>query len=190
MNQLHRLLAITLLLTAQASGVSASAIGWVDAVSFTVGQDEDSNNTDVYRLGLQNRWGRTWFKGGAWYLGGYWDTELAYIESDLKNTDNNDLLDISLTPVFRYQRDANLSSGVTPYAEAGIGPHLLSQTRLGTQKYSTALQLGSLLGIGLGFGGNGQYEITYRFQHISNFDIKKPNSGMSLHLFRVGYSFY
>jgi hypothetical protein len=112
------------------------------------------------------------------------------MESDINNSDNSDLVDISLTPVFRYQRDANLSSGVTPYMEAGTGPHLISNTRLGFQKYSTAFQFGTLLGFGLGFGENGQYEVAYRFQHISNADIKKPNDGINLHLLRLGYSFY
>ena len=189
MNLFKRLLSISLLLIGQVFAVDANATNWIDAFSFTYGKDEDSNDNEVFRLGLQNRWERTWFKGGAWYLGGYWDAELAYMESDIKNSDNNDLLDISLTSVLRYQRDANLSSGVTPYAEAGIGPHLLSKTSLGFQKYSTALQFGSLVGFGLGFGGNGQYEIAYRFQHISNANIKKPNDGMSLHLLRLGYSF-
>ena len=190
MHYFYRLLPVTFLLIMLGFGTNVSANGLIDAFSFTYGQDEDSNEVDVIRIGLQNRWDRTWFKGGAWYLGGYWDAELAYMESDINNSDNSDLVDISLTPVFRYQRDANLSSGVTPYAEAGIGPHLLSHTSLGFQQYSTAVQFGSLVGFGLGFGDNGQYEVAYRFQHISNADIKKPNDGINLHLLRLGYSFY
>ena len=190
MNLLSRPLPVTLLLLSMAFTVDASATGWIDGFSLTYGKDEDSNDVDLIRIGLQKRWDRTWFKGGAWYLGGYWDAELAYLESDTKHSDNSNLLDLSLTPVFRYQRDANLSSGVTPYAEAGIGPHLLSHTSLGFQQYSTAFQFGSLVGFGLGFGGNGQYEIAYRFQHLSNANIKKPNDGLNLHLLRLGYSFY
>ena len=190
MNYLNRLLPATAALIALLFSVNSGANGLIDAFSITYGQDEDSNDTDVYRVGLQNRWEHTWFKGGAWYLGGYWDAELSYMESERKRKDANDVVSISLTPVFRYQRDANLSNGVRPYAEAGIGPQLLSNTRLGFQSYSTALQFGSLLGVGLGFGSNGQYEIAYRFQHISNADIKKPNDGMNLHLLRVGYAFY
>ena len=190
MNPLTRLLPVTLLLISMAFAVDASATGWIDGVSITYGQDEDSNDVEVIRLGLQKRWDRTWFKGGAWYLGGYWDAEVSYLESDTKNSDNSDLVAIGLTPVFRYQRDANLSSGVTPYAEAGIGPHLLSHTSLGFQQYSTAFQFGSLLGLGIGFGDNGQYEIAYRLHHISNANIKKPNDGLTMHLLRLGYSFY
>jgi len=185
---LHRrllpILAVIFSTTAHAAGNN-----WIDAISLTYGEDMDDNETTLYRLGLQNKWERTWLNDGAWYVGGYWDVELAYMESDHEKSKNDNLFDLGLTPVFRMQRDASLSSGVSPYAEAGIGPHLISETRLGNQQYSTALQFGSLIGFGLGFGNRGQYEISYRFQHLSNADIKTPNQGMNLHLLRLGYAF-
>ena len=187
MKPISRLLFFPLLLCTAVSGANSN--NWIDAISVSFGQDEDSNETDVYRIGLQNSWERTWFNGGAWYVGGYWDAELAYMDSDYSGAKNSDLFDISLTPVFRLQRDTALSSGVSPYAEAGIGPHLISDTRLGRQQYSTAFQFGSLIGAGLGFGDRGQYQLGYRFQHISNADIKTPNDGMNLHLLRLAYSF-
>lgn len=162
---------------------------WVDSVSLSLGTDDDSQDADIYRLGLQNRWERTWFNGGAWSVGGYWDAELAYIKADTSGSENDDLFDLSLTPVFRLQRDTDLSSGVSPYAEAGIGAHLLSETRLGTLSFSTQFQFGSLVGVGIGFGRHGQYQLGYRFQHISNASIKTPNNGLNLHLLRLGYSF-
>ena len=185
---LHRrllpLLAVIFTATAPAAGNN-----WIDAMSLTYGEDMDNNETTLYRLGLQNKWERTWLNDGAWYVGGYWDAELAYMESDHKNSENDNLFDLGLTPVFRMQRDASLSSGVSPYAEVGIGPHLISETRLGKQQYSTAFQFGSLIGFGLGFGDRGQYEVSYRYQHLSNADIKTPNQGMNLHLLRLGYAF-
>jgi opacity protein-like surface antigen len=181
---------LLLLLLTHTTATAASGSNWIDAISLTYGQDEDSSKIDAFRVGLQNRWEHTWFNGGAWYLTGYWDAELAYLDSDLKNSENNELFDLSLTPVLRLQRDAQLSSGVTPYAEAGIGTHLITDTRLGQKKYSTAFQFGSLVGFGLGFGEHGQYELGYRFQHISNADIKTPNDGINLHLLRLGYLFY
>jgi hypothetical protein len=184
MPPLRRYPLLFLLLLATAAGANGSR--WIDSVSFTYGQDEDSNNIDVYRLGLQNRWERSWFKGGAWFLGGYWDAELAWM--DAGSGENSELFDLSLTPVLRYQRDAELSSGVTPFAEAGIGAHLLSDTHIASQKLSTAFQFGSLLGVGLGFGEHGQYKLSYRIQHISNLNIKKPNDGLNLHLLRLEYA--
>lgn len=167
----------------------AQGSNWIDGLSISYGGDTNGNEINLLRAGLQNRWQRTWFNGGAWYVGGYWDAELAYIQSDSGDTDNGELFDVSLTPVFRMQRDATLSSGVSPFAEAGIGAHLLSETRLGDRAFSTALQLGPVLSLGLGFGANGQYELSYRFQRITNLGIKLPNDGMDLHLLRFGYNF-
>ena len=184
----HTRLLLTLALICT-GGAQAAGNNWIDAISLSFGEDNDNNETKVYRLGLQNKWERSWLHGGAWYVGGYWDAELSYMESDHKKSKNDELFAIGLTPVFRMQRDAELSSGMSPYAEIGIGPHLLSETRLGNQQYSTAFQIGSMLGFGLGFGDKGQYELSYRFQHLSNGDIKTPNQGMNLHLLRLGYSF-
>jgi lipid A 3-O-deacylase len=167
----------------------ANGSNWIDGLSLSFGHDGNDNETNLLRAGLQNKWQRTWFNGGAWYVGGYWDAELAYMDSDISDAGNDELLDLSLTPVFRMQRDASLSSGVSPFAEAGIGAHLLSDTRLGDRAFSTALQLGSVLGLGLGFGDNGQYEVSYRYQRLSNLGIKNPNDGMDLHLLRFGYNF-
>jgi opacity protein-like surface antigen len=180
-------LLVPLLLIAQAPAMASSPANWIDAISLTLGRDNDSNDTDVYRIGFQNKWERSWFEGGAWFLSGYWDAELGYLETDIGIY--NELVDVSVTPVLRLQRDADLSSGVTPYAEAGIGTHLISETRLGRRNLSTAFQFGSLVGLGVGFGDRGQYELSYRFQHISNADIKQPNDGHDLHLLRLGYIF-
>jgi len=186
--KLHRrlllILAVICTTTANANGNN-----WIDAISLSYGGEGGRNNTKMYRLGLQNKWERTWLNDGAWYVGGYWDTELAYMKADHISGMNDDIFDLGLTPVFRMQRDASLSSGVSPYAEAGIGPHLLSETSLGYKQYSTAFQFGSLIGFGLGFGDKGQYELSYRYQHISNADIKTPNNGINLHILRLGYSF-
>jgi lipid A 3-O-deacylase len=182
----RRLLLATGLLVSLANAYGSN---WIDGISLSYGHDSNDNDTNLLQAGLQNKWQRTWFNGGAWYVGGYWDAELAYMESEISGAENSELFDLSLTPVFRMQRDATLSSGVSPFAEAGIGAHVLSETRLGDRSFSTALQLGSVLGLGLGFGGNGQYEVSYRFQRLSNLGIKQPNDGMDLHLLRFAYNF-
>lgn len=184
MKTLRCCLTLFLLLMQAAAGANGSR--WVDSIALSYGEDTGSGDIDVYRVGLQNRWERSWFNGGAWFLGGYWDAEIAWM--DAGSGENRKLYDLSLTPVFRFQRDVNLSSGVTPFAEAGIGAHLLSETRIGSKDLSTAYQFGPLLGVGLGFGERGQYELSYRYQHISNAGIKEPNDGLNIHLLRLGYS--
>ena len=180
-----RLLAIVtaLGLTTVLPAAHADRNVWVDGLSLSLGNGVDPGDTTPLRLGMQKRWHHNWFTGGAWYLGGYWDTELARMKA------GNTVYGISLTPVLRYQRDVQLSSGFTPFAEAGVGPHLLSATHLGGNDLSTALQVGSLLGLGIGFGDKGQYELSYRYTHITNLGLNNSNDGLSLHLFKLGYNF-
>ena len=182
------LLAITLFLSPLAAWC-ANTGHWIDTVTFGYGKESNTDDADIFQLSMQHNWDRTWFNGGAWYVGGYWDAGLAYLNANADTGENGELFDLSLIPVFRLQRDASLSSGVSPFAEAGIGPHLLSETRLADQAYSTALQLGTLVSFGIGFGERGQYELSYRYQFISNLDFKKPNDGMNQHLLRLGYFF-
>jgi lipid A 3-O-deacylase len=159
---------------------------WIDSMSATVGDDKNSNQMDIYRIGVQNRWNRTWFNDGAWYLGGYWDVSMGYMESGY---DDSDLYEFSLTPVLRLQRDAEISSGFAPFSELGVGGHLLTDDEIGKRELGTGFQLASHIGLGLGFGDKGRYELAYRFQHLGNAGIKSPNNGLDLHLLSFGYHF-
>ncbi|MGB5474901.1 MAG: acyloxyacyl hydrolase [Gammaproteobacteria bacterium] len=183
-----RLLLISLLLLFQPLHAGATDRPLINAAAIAFGESDDSDESDVYRVSFQKKWRHSWFDGGAWFLGGYWDTGLTRIKADSGHTDT--VYDINLTPVFRYQRDAGLSSGVTPFAEAGFGLHLLTDTHVGNNKLSTAFQFGSLIGVGVGFGEHGQYELTYQYTNLTNADIKKPNDGFDAHLFKLGYNFY
>jgi hypothetical protein len=187
MKTVTQLLAVPLLLLCHNLHANASERSWIDAISITPGSGNESDDIDVLRVGIQKNWRHRWFTGGAWYLGGYWDTELAHMEADKGST--KEVYGASITPVLRFQRDARLSSGVTPFAEMGLGLHLLSKTKIGNNHLSSAFQFGSLIGLGVGFGERGQYEFTYRFTHISNADIKQPNGGLDLHLLKLAYSF-
>ena len=159
---------------------------WIDSLTASIGEDKNSNQTDVYRVGLQNRWNRTWFNDDAWYLGGYWDVSVGYMESGY---DDSDLYEVGLTPVLRLQRDAQLSSGIAPFSEVGIGGHLLSDDEIGKRELGTGFQVASHIGLGLGFGERGRYELAYRFQHLGNAGLKSPNNGLDLHLLSFGYHF-
>jgi hypothetical protein len=176
-------LAFFLILLPPAHG---SETRWIDSVSATVGKDDNSNNTDIYRLGLQNRWNRTWFNGGAWFVGGYRDVSLACWNSD--NDTNRSLYDLSLTPVMRLQRHAELSRAVNPLSKVGAGGHLLSGREIGERDLTTSLQLGPHLGVGVGFGDKGRYELMYRYQHLSNGNTKSPNQAINFHLVSFGYA--
>jgi hypothetical protein len=91
--------------------------------------------------------------------------------------------------VLRLQRDAEISSGFAPFSEVGVGGHLLSEDVIGKRELGTGFQLASHIGVGLGFGEKGRYELAYRFQHLTNAGIKSPNNGLDLHLLSFGYHF-
>ena len=157
--------------------------GAVDGVSVEYGQ---GNGTDLGRVGVQWDWNKKWLQTGDWHLGGYWDLSAGYWNaSNVPVGRNSSIIDIGLTPVFRVQQ--NDMRGF--YGEIAVGFHLLSHTTIGNKTLSTAYQFGDHLGAGYRFGDKGQYDLSYRYQHLSNGGIKKPNNGINFNQVRFQYHF-
>lgn len=155
----------------------------VDSMSLELGT---GNNTDMGRVGVQWNWNKKWPLGNTWVVSGYWDASFGYWRGDRDVSGAQDIYDIGFTPVFRLS--GNKPAGW--YAEAGIGAHLLSETRINNRRqFSTAFQFGDHIGIGYRFGARGEYDLGYRFQHLSNADIKKPNNGIDFNQIRFAYHF-
>jgi hypothetical protein len=155
----------------------------IDGFAVEVGQDR---KTDMARIAAQWQWSKRWLQGQAWHVGGYWDLSVAQWERDQATPgDRKQVTEIGLTPVFRLQ--GNDLRGL--YLEGGIGAHLLSATQLGDKRFSTAFQFGEHLGFGYRFGVRGAMDVSYRYQHLSNADIKKPNDGINAHQLRLLYWF-
>jgi lipid A 3-O-deacylase len=155
----------------------------VDGISVEAGR---GNGADMGHIGVQWDWKQRWFQGQHWHVGGYWDLSLGYWEHGRALPGQNDsIVDIGLTPVFRLQQ--NDLRGV--YAEAAIGFHLLSRTSLGSRRFGSKFQFGDHLGLGYRFGAKGQYDLSYRYQHLSNAGIKKPNDGINFSQIRFQYHF-
>jgi hypothetical protein len=154
----------------------------IDGIAVTGGE---GRNTNMEQISAQWRWSKRWFQGEHMHVGGFWDVGIAQWRRDEAPGWTDRLSEINFTPTFRLQ--ANDLRG--PYAEAGIGMHLLSETQLGNKRYSTAFQFGEHLGFGWRFGARGAFDLGYRYQHISNADIKTPNSGADFHQIRLQYWF-
>jgi len=154
----------------------------VDAAAVEVG---NGDGADMGRVGIQWDWNRRWFQGQSWHLGGYWDLGLGYWRRDVLPGQNGDITEIGLTPVFRVQ--PNDLTG--PYGELAIGFHLLSHTSLGDKRFSTAFQFGDHVGAGYRFGAKGAFDLSYRYQHLSNGSIKRPNNGINFNQIRLQYHF-
>lgn len=165
------------------AGVPAAA---VDGMAVEAGAgDGKSEGTDIGQVAIQWNWSRRWLQGSDWHVGGYWDLGLAHWHRGVPAGQNGDITEIGMTPVFRLQR--NGLSG--PYLEAGIGFHLLSKSRLGDRRFSTLFQFGDHFGLGYRFGARNALDLGYRYQHLSNTGIKKPNDGIEFHQIRLQYHF-
>ncbi len=71
------------------------------------------------------------------------------------------------------------------YAEGGIGPTLFSHTHFADENISTALQFGTLLGVGYQF--TPAVRVGLGVSHFSNAGIKKPNPGFTM--LQLSYSY-
>lgn len=167
---------------AMAAGLAAA---WpaqaLDGLGVDLGSGDES--ATLASLSLRWNWERKWFAGGDWYLGGYWELDAGHWSGRAGTTGNRNVSEIGLTPVFRLQPQRQ--EGVTPWIEAAIGFHLLSEHRIGDKNLATGFQFGDHVGAGLSFGAKRAFEIGYRFQHFSNGGIKHPNPGINFHMIRV-----
>ena len=85
--------------------------------------------------------------------------------------------DLGFTPTARLGRSA--------YVELGVGAHVLSDLDVGTgTDFSTRFQFGDHLGVGFRFRN---YDLGFRFQHLSNGGLRNPNPGINFLLLRLAY---
>ena len=161
----------------------------IDGMSLELGSSDSSNaSVDIARLGAQWNWAKRIALGSDWHIGGFWDLGLAYWSNDSPQRTNSSLTDIGFTPVLRIQ--ATNPGAFSPYFETGVGAHLLSHASVSAERrFGSSFQFGSHLGAGLRFGPRGTYDLSYRYQHLSNASIKSPNQGINFHLLRFGYHF-
>lgn len=149
-------------------------------LSIDIGRDDTLQNRALW-LGMD--WQGPIYESSRFRVNGRWDINLQYWYSNESDVRNDSGYILGLTPVFRYYYK---TGGVLPYLETGIGPQLLSDVWLENDNKSTQFQFGSIVGIGL---THDQYEIGYRYQHISNNDIQTPNPDTDFHNLHFGWRF-
>ncbi|MDN7537978.1 acyloxyacyl hydrolase, partial [Burkholderia cenocepacia] len=92
-----------------------------------------------------------------------------------------------VTPMFRFIKS---SGQIRPFIEAGGGVRLLTHPTISDNfSLSTAFQFAPTGGVGVQFGQRQQYQVGYRFEHVSNAGIKEPNPGINFHQFYLQYNF-
>ena len=92
----------------------------------------------------------------------------------------------SITPVFTYTFNTINILDHTPYLETGIGFAFMDSTQVENREKSTHFQFTD--SIGLGFTSK-SYKLGYRFTHVSNLGIEKPNPSIDLHQILISYKF-
>lgn len=167
---------ILTLAAAAALGLSSQA---AQAVDFSVAAGRSGESTNVYRLGAQWNWDRSWMQSDVGRLTGYWDAGYTYWDGD-KAASNHSL---SFTPVFVYEFAGET---VRPYLEAGIGVAFFDSTELEEHDLGSSFQFEDRLGAGLRFSGQ---EIGIRAMHYSNGGIKEPNDGVETYTLHYRLSF-
>ena len=155
----------------------------VDGLAVELGRGD---GVGMGRVGVQWDWKQPLLKWSDWQIGGYWDLALGHWRNGSVAAGQNDnITEIGITPVFRIEG----TSRVGPYVEAGIGIHLLSHSQIGDKRLSTAFQFGDHIGFGYRFAAKSGFDLGYRFQHLSNASIKRPNPGINFHEVRLLYRF-
>jgi hypothetical protein len=104
-------------------------------------------------------------------------TQLAYWHGREHPAERSSLWDVSVTPMLRW---VGPQAAARWFVEIGIGVHLLSATRINTERnFSTAFQFGENAATGIAFGERQRYELGVYIQHVSNGGIKEPNDGIT-----------
>lgn len=150
---------------------------------FAIELGEGDESTKMLRGALRWNWTKQWDIGANWTVGGFWEVGLGYWNGGGREA--KDLMDIGVTPVFRFSpRGSNF------FLEAAIGAHLLSETRINRKReFGSSFNFGDHIGFGGIFGDRKNYEVGYRFQHLSNGSIAQPNDGINFHQVRLGFNY-
>ena len=116
----------------------------------------------------------------------YLEFSISYWDGENGRTNTDSLVDFGLTPVFRFQKKV---SGFIPFAEIGLGAHLHTEDGIGDENFDIPFAFGSHFGLGFRFGPESNYELVYRFQHLSNASLGDDNPGINFHGVLLGFHF-
>jgi len=148
-----------------------------------------ANMVEMSRVGALWKWDRIWLNDGDWQVTGFWEAALGRWLGHRPDDNNQTITEIGMTPVLRFA--PKNFSGMAPYLEGGfVGLHLISPTFIYTdRKFGSAFQFGNHIGFGISFGEPRRFDLGYRFQHMSNGDIKQPNQGINSSQFHFIYHY-
>ncbi len=143
------------------------------------------------RIGVQQEFCKQWRMDSNWPIGGYWEASFYDVSAHNKNVkpmSHQHLNAGALAAVARLEHKEGTQLG-WPYVELGIGLSLVSHKEFGGRKLGTHFQFEDRFGMGVRFGENREYDISYKAIHFSNAYIGSYNHGINLHILVLGYWF-
>jgi len=167
--------------------IGSAPLHALDGIALELGTAAGDEDVDRIGIAFKWDWDVRWFAAGDWTLGGYWELGASYWDGKNGRTDNDSLGDFNITPVLRLQRKSG--AAIAPFLEFGVGAHLHSDDSIGDKDFDIPFAFGSHVGGGWRFGVRQQYELLYRFQHLSNASLGDNNPGINFHVLHLGYRF-
>ena len=147
----------------------------------------EGDGVKMGRVAFQWDSGKRWFAEGEWQVAGYWESAIGFWQGKSAKGDPQ-IYELAFTPVLRLEKKSY--SGWSPYAEGGVGVHLITGNRVtDTRNLSSNYHFGSHIGVGLRFGRQSEFDIGYRLQHLSNAGLKQPNEGINFNILHLRYSY-
>ena len=149
----------------------------------------DVADHDVKKLDLGGVWdpGLQWWHFAGFHFTVVGEAHVSYWDLQADDAVRRNIWEFGLTPVFRIIKD---TGWIRPYFEAGAGVRLLSHARQTPDRtMSSSFQFADMVGVGAQFGEHQNYQAGFRFQHLSNAGIKKPNPGINFSQIYVQYNF-
>ncbi len=157
----------------------------IDGVAVEVG---NGDYTNTVRAAALWKFEQSWFNEGDWHVTGFWEANVGQWKGRSSVGGNQTITDVGLTPVLRLEQKN--PGAFAPYLEGGIGAHFISPTYIyANRKFGSSFQFGDHLGFGMRFGGKQQFDVGYRYQHLSNGGLKAPNQGINIHQLHFSYFF-
>lgn len=144
------------------------------------------HNANKLDLGFVWDPGINWWEIGGWHFSLVGEAHVGYWHAR-GGASRRDIVELGVSPMLRFIKS---SGAIRPYIEAGAGIRGLSHARVtDTYTLSTAFQFTETVGVGAQFGSRQQYQAGFRFQHISNASIKRPNPGINFTQLYLQYNF-
>lgn len=160
----------------------------IDRVNIAYGKGSGLT-ADAYKISLTKDWSAVWLKDYWWQITGYWEASAGYIDDTDNDDGENNSYVFAVTPVFVFQKATPLFFTIKPFFELGIGASIFTETTVDDRKISTAFQFEDRAGVGFTFGAGNQFYAKYNFIHYSNASIERPNQGVNMNWFTLGYHF-